>query len=134
MFEFLHYLHCLSFRAVATELIGLKDLQIRLPCAASLPIRKPIIQIHWSRCVNCGDHWTTLATVDIINIGTGNRRGYYLVPGSRAKIALSNGDLLIDNLERDDQGLYMCRRTGSHGAKVLLDIYGMYISYSKQET
>ena len=120
-------------RIAATELFGLKNLQIRLPCAPLPSIIKPIIQIHWSRCFSCGDHWTNFAIVDIINKGTTHRKGYYLVPGGRAKIDLSNGDLIIDNLEIDDEGLYLCRPTGSHGAIVQLDIYGMYGFYSLLE-
>ena len=114
-----------SFPEPYTQRYGYLGLSVELHCAGlSLNTDPHFTKIVWSKCSNCGEKWTVLANIDIINSVVHVFRESHISLGQRRSISQDTGNLIINNLQEEDEGLYRCDPTGPDSVQIGLVIYG----------
>ena len=115
----------LLFPEPYTQHYGYLGLPVELHCAGLTMTSDPhFTQIAWSKCSDCGEKWTELANIDIVNSVARVYPESHVSLGERRRISQDTGNLIINNLQQDDEGLYRCDPTGPDIVQIRLTIYG----------
>ena len=86
-----------------------------------------VTRIEWKRCQNCGVAWASIAIREIHHTDDHHSMNVDSRIGSWGEVSISTGDLIINNFDDNDQGLYKCEFTGWKGARVNLANAGTFV-------
>ena len=108
--------------------IGYRGIPIKLPCT-SFNARDGLqfMKIQWSKCMGCNEHWARINEIEIVNPATPIPVDSFMTLEGWGRISFLTGDLIIDSVEKSDEGLYRCDPTGPKNNKLQLIVSGTYI-------
>ena len=107
---------------------GYEGFPVVLPCSTfGFGSGLLFIKVEWSKCIDCGEHWTRFAEFVLRTQSTNSDEDHYLTLGDRGEISATNGDLTINDLKKSDEGLYRCDPTGPYRSQLQLIVSGWIV-------